>query len=132
MLFKPDLIELILAGKKRQTRRPVQDGERLIGFRPGTHYRNCVVKQYPDGTVRLKWKVGNTYAVQPVGKPQVARIRILHIYCQDDVRTITHEDVIGEGFHSKIEFLDTWCQFYDIAVTHRAWVLIFKLAPTSP
>lgn len=113
MQFKAELIEQILAGKKTQTRRPVKPGEKHVGYAPGTHYAHCVIKTGPD---RLKWQVGKTYAVCPGrGKAAVARIKLLNIR-REDVRNISDEDAIAEGFPNRMAqfwFWKTWCEFYD-------------------
>jgi hypothetical protein len=68
-----------------------------------------------EETRTVKWKVGNTYAVQPGrGKRAVAHMRITDIR-REDVRDISDEDVQAEGFYSKFEFLQTWCQMHDKA-----------------
>ena len=104
MQFKPELAEKILTGEKWQTRRLVKPSDKLgstleIG---DTVYRNG----------RLHWRVGDTYAVQPGrGKPAIARIKILRIR-REDVRDISFEDAIAEGFSNALNFLRVWCSFY--------------------
>lgn len=141
MLFKPVLIDKILAGKKRQTRRPVKDEDILLDGRVGKQKQH--IEEYIEGTPiynqpyidRVKWAVGNDYAVCPghgkagiwyaceplmmwVGKPdhypdaKPLRIRITRIR-SEDVRNISAEDAVAEGFESTTEFLVTWMNFYD-------------------
>lgn len=94
MLFTPESIDLILSGKKVQTRRPVKPPEfgrmtptlctapsvlQETGARPG-----AVVIFNPDQVIfRTKWTVGHAYAVQPGrGKKAVAWIEITGIRCE--------------------------------------------------
>lgn len=85
MLFKPEMIEQIILEKKTQTRRLVKDNELAEGFpitklggkskgiRAVIKYTTGKKKETEDySPSRLKWKVGNKYAVCPGrGKPQV-------------------------------------------------------------
>ena len=88
------------------------------------------------------------------------RIQIMAIY-REDVRKISHEDAIAEGFNrpdAKYAFLQTWCSFYSPSVLEQlrlafvdmpaeycpdflwerpahhfdAWVLEFRLKETEP
>jgi len=68
MLFKPEMIKQILAGKKTMTRRMVKVNEGLnkTGFVYQTYERLEGIK------IRVKWMLGRKYAVCPGrGKPQV-------------------------------------------------------------
>jgi hypothetical protein len=138
MLFKPELIEKIVHGKKTQTRRPVKAGESLRqienphgGYKPLGVYQNN----------RAKMLIGRDYAVQPgSAKPgvcwnakfqvwretgpnnrvddvsQMLRIRILDIW-REDVRDISHHNAVAEGFSTgRVGFWRTWCGFYDPAI----------------
>lgn len=142
MLFKPELIEKIVAGEKTQTRRPVKAGESLCevesphgGYKPPGMFQNN----------RAKVMVGQDYAVQPGrGKPGVLwhpntkviitsdahqlvvaqtgtsltegfiplRIRVLNIR-REDVRNISPDDAMAEGFETRTDFWNVWCGFYD-------------------
>lgn len=84
MIFKPDLLTLVLAGKKTQTRRPVKDG------------------------VPCRYLPGRTYAAQPGrGKAGVARIRVLHVSLET-VGMISFRDAQAEGFKSIYRFYERW------------------------
>lgn len=143
MIFSLKSIEDILTGKKTQTRRLVKDGDMLSsGLHPLYSCPDCVYRYTSKGQgTRTKWKVGNTYAVQPGrGKPQVARIRILRIW-REDVRRIKLGDISAEGFSWFGEFWQVWCGFHDPGAdwangnslierpAHRydAWALEFEL-----
>ncbi len=64
MIFKPEMVEKILAGEKSVTRRPVKWED--TGFE---------VRNLP-----CKYEVGKDYAVQPGrGKKAVGRIRVLDV-----------------------------------------------------
>jgi hypothetical protein len=128
--------EKVLSGEKTMTRRlVVQELDAL--------YEGAVIRC--SEPPRVRWEVGNTYAVQPGrGKPAVARIRITDIR-REDVRNISDEDVRAEGFEWRSVFLETWCNMHDkAAITdsrmfwleniHRrpaerydAWVLTFEV-----
>jgi len=139
MQFTQESIDKILAGEKDQTRRPVKPGDTAY-FDDDTN--SYVV--FRNG--RLKWKVGKIYAVCPGrGKHQVARIRILDV-SREDVRRISAEDAMAEGFETRSDFFIVWCSFYDpqgiwtwedraayIPLESRpshlydAWALVFEL-----
>lgn len=94
MIFAPEMVRLIAAGRKTQTRRPVQGDE------PKSRYR-----------------ISKTYAVQPGrGRPASLRIAIT------DVRRglagdVTLEDARAEGFRTTDDFRAHWATLYD-----RAWL----------
>ena len=74
VIFTPEHVQMIVEGRKTQTRRVVKSGEEL-----------------------RQWEVGRTYAVQPGrGKPAAARIRITSIR-QERLRDISEDDVVAEG-----------------------------------
>lgn len=139
MLFKSELIDKIRTGQKTQTRRPASaDDFTLI------HADGCRAVYAPH----LKWQVGKTYAIQPGrGKAAVARFELLQIR-REDVRAITLEDAIAEGFQTREEFWIVWTQFYDGVAyyllkdghwdclnnrpdnLYDAWALTFRLVDT--
>lgn len=121
MIFQ-HTIDLVLSGQKTQTRRIVKNGERPI-------YDRWQIKSIRAGR-RLKWKVGKTYAVQPQrGAKGVARIELLEIRRQD-VRDISDEDVLAEGFAGRDQFLNVWRQMHGDA--NGCWALTFRLCESSP
>lgn len=98
--------ELVLEGKKSQTRRLCKPNERLL-----TTSNNKWVDIALDNGDRVKWAVGKTYAVQPGrGKKAVGRIRLTGIR-QEHVQDITEADAVAEGM--KTQYLE--------AVAHYAW-----------
>lgn len=111
MIFRPQFVELVLAGRKTQTRRPVKF----------THnWRTLVVKP-------CAYAVGKTYAVQPGrGKHAVARIRVLEV-TRVPVNPIDARDAVAEGFASREAFLDWWRDFYGDTVGD-CWRIRFELA----
>ena len=78
MIFQKESIEAILAGRKTMTRRLVKENEGFSGDSSSDYYctLNLVFsKDIKKETCRVKWQVGNKYAVCPGrGKPTV-------IYC---------------------------------------------------
>jgi len=107
----------VLAGEKTQTRRPVKLGESFNG-----------IEVYSESGT-LKWRVWNTYAVQPgrtaksVGRIQLTNIRIERIY------QITNADARAEGFSGRDEFARVWKELYpkDGSFFDRVYVLEFEL-----
>jgi len=92
MLFKPALCEKILSGQKTQTRRLVKDGE----ARPLPEMVTAIAEKWPYRS-RLKWRVGQTYAVQPGrGKPGIGRILLKSIR-RECLNGITPEGCWAEG-----------------------------------
>jgi len=113
--------EMVLTGRKTQTRRIKKKGEHFEDGRVFT-FDICSFKAV-DGAgqvglfnghkERTRWEVGKTYAVQPArGQPAIGRIRITGIR-EQDVREISDADVRAEGFASKANFLETWTQMHD-------------------
>ena len=83
MIFKKELIPLILNGKKTQTRRLVKND-------------------------KPRWKVGNTYAVQDGrGRPAICRIKILSIK-KEKLLDIDEKDAKREGCYNRVSFLYTF------------------------
>lgn len=120
MIFKPEHVRLILAGRKTQTRRHVKEGEERCRYRPG-----------------------HSYAVQPGrGKPEVARIRVLDVR-----RVFLHEideaDARAEGFKPNGErsardaFLGVWWELHhegpgregspEYPILIPVWAITFEL-----
>lgn len=119
MIFTPDHIEDILAGRKTMTRRVCKQFESLR-FDPNPVW-NAAVR----GCGRVKWEVGKTYAVQPGrGKPAVTRIRITAIR-QERLQDISPDDVWLEGVRCDIDHgpfdigLNVW--EYDLETYRRIW-----------
>jgi hypothetical protein len=139
MLFKPDLIEKIIKHEKTQTRRLQRLSDRAM-YLPNELAPRCVVH---ETNKHLRFEIGKTYAVQPGrGMPtaQVAwmrtaesivpylvtedssllfqglavplRIRLTAIR-REDVRNISPEDVLAEGFEQPYLFWLRWAGMYD-------------------
>lgn len=118
MNFKSELLAKVLAETKTQTRRPVKpdhhpaiERDTLEFMSPGTRYGDILaVRTFNDRTV---YEIGKTYAACPGrGKKQQGRIEIVRLR-SEDVRHISDEDVIAEGFTNVVEFLNVWMGFYD-------------------
>src|ERR1035437_10103057 len=85
MIFA-ETYKLILAGKKTCTTRVRHVDDSLL--QNGT----AIVMISPDITVRVRWKVGQTYAVQPGrGQKAVCRIRFTRFEAVEDRTAITPE-----------------------------------------
>lgn len=147
MIFKPELCEKVLSGKKTVTRRIVRDTDVYLPLavqsgwteRPeGVWNRKASL---PNGEVRygLRFGVNTEQAVQPGrGKKSLGRIEILSIWKDLDVRLISPEECALEGLEGPEEFLHIWRCFYDPntkpedmssrpASLYTAWRIQFRL-----
>jgi hypothetical protein len=96
VIFKPEMVEKILAGKKSVTRRPVKWED--TGFE---------VRNLP-----CRYEVGKTYAVQPGrGQKAVARIRIKDVR-RGLISGVDDAEARLEGFTSSGMFPVYWEQLY--------------------
>lgn len=125
MIFKPGLLERILAGKKTMTRRPVKPGElacELDLARTTTRF-----------VAGCRYVPGRDYAVR-AGKtaPGIGRIRITAVRLEH-LGDITPQDAIAEGFKRTDEFFAHWQQLHG-AVEREQWVwaISFDLVREMP
>lgn len=94
---------------KTQTRRLVKSGQNWAD----DYYGNDVKTVVWDRNCRFVYVVGKTYAIQPGrGKFSIGRLTIKHI-SREDVRKISPQDVIAEGFANKNHFISTWMDMHD-------------------
>lgn len=102
MIFKPEMVEKILAGEKTVTRRPAK-----------TQMGDLVTATTrPEAQAACRYEVGKTYAVQPGrGKKGVARIRVLDVD-RYELDLIGDIDAAREGFGGWEEFRDYWRALY--------------------
>lgn len=126
IMFSPDMLELVLSGKKTQTRRRWTIGETIIQETDGVE--TWITGAF-DVKGRSKWRLGNTYAVQPGrGKKGVGRVRIISIrierFCD-----ISQADAEAEGFTDPAGFFAKIRELYgaDFDLTAPCWVLEFRL-----
>jgi len=112
----------VLRERKTQTRRVARENEMPVRAR-----YNRIEAVYVND--RVKWRVGETYAVQQKrGQSQIARIRLERIRRQTASR-ITSADARAEGFASRKEFLNVWRQIHGPkSEKSTVWVLEFVLA----
>ena len=106
MIFKPEMIEKILAGDKTVTRRPIV------------------------GNADCRYKDGRDYALQPGrGKKAVGRIRILDIRATELGHQLTILESAKEGFGSFRDFRDDWEDLYGVSwhPLQRVWRIEFEL-----
>jgi len=92
MQFTPASIDQTLKGLKRKTRRPFREGDKSTTGREGVAY-------VEDKNGRLKWRLGNTYAIQPGrGRKGIEghRIKIIGIQCEK-LGDISPTDAMAEG-----------------------------------
>jgi len=123
----------VLDGTKTQTRRLVKGRE---WYSP---VMDCVMTSQRNG--RMKWWVGQTYAVQPPGKSAVGRIKLLAIR-RERLQDISEADLyreVGNGepahwfAHLRLwQFRNLWNNTHTAPGTRWAdnplvWVLKFEL-----
>ena len=103
MIFKPEMVEKILAGEKTVTRRPVKFKSELPPGAPGP-----VRVEQP-----CRYEVGKTYAVQPGrGQKGVGRIRVLAVRRKPLGHYMLTDETLREGFQSFTRFRAYWERLY--------------------
>ncbi len=108
MIFRPELVKLILQGKKSMTRRPAGD------------------------QAHCRYRPGHAYQVQPGrGRKGLFPITIQAVRFEY-LGEITFKDARREGFHTRQEFIDYWTALHG-HYNHdlRVWVIGFTLGDTS-
>lgn len=92
MLFKPELAQAILGGRKTVIRR-LRKGETVDG-------------RWVDEPCR--YKKGKDYAVQPGrGKKAIGRIRVVSVIAEA-LHQLDDEEIRLEGFDSRRDFEEAW------------------------
>lgn len=127
MNFTTEMLALVLAGKKTQTRRPVKANERENRWHLGGD-TDETINEVIQGK-RLKWLAGREYAVCPGrGKKAVARMQLLSIRRERAI-DISEADAIAEGFESREAFWDKLRSLYgkNVDLTAAYWVLEFVI-----
>ena len=143
MQFTRENAEMVMAGRKTQTRRPVKawwtvndrDWHQLPGYGQRGSLDaviDCTVSIFPTEKHRIKWQVGKDYAVQPGrGKHAIGRMCITNIR-QERAGDISEADAIAEGFDGVQGFIDIWTALYGKWTPEQAvWVLDFELVNGS-
>lgn len=109
MIFTPGHAQMVLGGRKTQTRRPVKPGEYPIVRGPGLmEWRwhpdiqplpaNAVIIEVRDRRSRVKWRMGDTLAVQVGrGKKAIGRTPPIKAIRRERLRDIRWRDVKAEG-----------------------------------
>ncbi|MGE4177985.1 MAG: ASCH domain-containing protein [Thermoleophilia bacterium] len=108
MIFSRGLHELVLDGRKTQTRRP-------------------------GGDTECRYRAGRTYAVQPARTARsVGRIMVTDVR-REYVQDITEDDARAEGFADRAAFLDRWRDLYGWrGMALAVWVITFRLERSGP
>ena len=122
--------EKVLSEEKTQTRRlkkPAEwfyfDGATIEGGQHRVFYDPACIDNTKPVILnpRCVYGVGKTYAIQPGrGMKAVGRIQITNIR-REDVREISFEDAMAEGFTCPLDFLEKW-----VAIQHDPCGFYFK------
>jgi hypothetical protein len=121
MIFSHTL-DLVMSGRKSQTRRLRKPHEELrLDSTSGQ------IQAVLDRRQRVKWKVGQTYAVQPKrGAKQVGRLYLKAIHTQT-LADIDEKDAQAEGFIGRTAFYETWRALHGtVNLQDKVWVLEFE------
>jgi hypothetical protein len=104
MIFSPELAELVVTGRKTETRRKVREGE------------------------LCRYKVGRTYAVQPGRtKHGIGRIRVTEM-CRERLGDIDVSGARREGFPTVGWFFDYWRRLHGgVDPEQEVWVIRFVM-----
>lgn len=150
MLFKPELIKLILKKKKTQTRRPSKDNESIDYIMVQKRHGNVVQKRLAtqhhnkkgDLVLKTKYRIGKTYALQPGrGKPSIGRRILIKDIFKQKLLEISPSQAEKEGFESIDGFLRYFYKINQILFPDapnfihlslpnpNVWVIKFELAP---
>ncbi len=110
MNFKPELIDLILSGRKTQTRRPVSDNPRSPWYR-----EKCGLQ------------VGRDYAICPGrAKPASGRV-LIEATRLERLGDISSADAVAEGFRDRNEFeIYLWNLYGEFDPEQLVWVVQFR------
>lgn len=101
--------EMVLSGRKTQTRRAIKLNDTFVWYDSVMY----VSRSGKGERFFTPYQTCKTYAVQPGrGKKAIARIEITEIR-REDVREISDEDVVAEGFTAFSGFIKTWIKMHD-------------------
>lgn len=104
MIFRPELVEKVLAGEKTVTRRPVKTTVNGIGRATSQMPLNLLAP--------CRYEAGKDYALQPGrGKKAVGRIRVLDVR-REPLAEVDTADARREGFYGGPEFAAYWSRLY--------------------
>jgi hypothetical protein len=105
VIFKPDMAQAILDGRKTQTRRPAKPG------------------------LPCTYRVGKTYAIQPGrGKHAVGRLLVTSVTLVPFM-PMPEEDAHAEGFEHTDAFYERWESMYGFTKARdNVWRIEFTLA----
>jgi hypothetical protein len=126
VIFKPELVDKILAGEKTVTRRRVKyEVDHTWGQAPIRRELPC------------RYVVGKTYALQTGrGQKAAGRIRILSItrtFLQPNTKTMQAKEARREGFKDWDAFREYWLRLYRrFNATSTVDRIEFELAASSP
>lgn len=112
MIFRPELAEAVMAGRKTVTRRLVQENPASPWY-----VEKCALQ------------VDRSYAVQPGrGVAAIGRVRILSVARERfDPSKITPPEARAEGFATYKEFVATWKQLHGNLLPLSVWRIEFAV-----
>jgi len=119
VIFREELAELILAGKKTETRRPLSDNPRSPWYRK-----------------RCGYKLDQVFTINPGrGVPNVGKARVTMFPWQETLRELSLASARREGFASVVEF-NTYLEAIHprrrIYGLMPLWVIRFELVRHAP
>ena len=114
MIFRPELVDKVVAATKTQTRRRMSPNPNSPWYRE-----------------RCQYKAGREYAVQPGrGKTSVAHIRVDRV---EAVRldALTPAEARAEGFETVEQFQDYWRSLHGGKFPGHEWVWMLEFTVTE-
>lgn len=129
MIFQYGL-DKVIDGSKTQTRRIVLPGDTLAVSDEGF----LEIRRMAGKISFCAYRVGQSYAANfGAGvQPAKTRILILNLRGPEDVRGISPEDVIAEGFAPGFDFAAFWRALHGPDTHYNAWALTFRALKELP
>ncbi len=119
MIFTEEHAQMVLDGRKRQTRRPVKPGEYAVYNERGE------ITEVRDANGRLKRKVGKDYAAQTGrGKKAIGRTPPIEAIKQERLGRISRSDISAEGVRDQPK--SAYCLYDARSVFRGIWNSLYR------